>query len=168
MKLFVLITLLGGLAGCGAGVWPAKPASSPGGINGGINGGDAGLPPVLRPNPSTTAPVNPNATTPAQFDTTTAADRTAAQSVAGSGQHLGRSIASLGNPAEPGFWVKTTLVETPSSGRIVWRDTGQDIAVDLLPIPGAPTAGSEISLAAMRLLGMDLTGLPEIDIFLLP
>ncbi|NBD29495.1 MAG: D-galactarate dehydratase, partial [Alphaproteobacteria bacterium] len=42
---------------------------------------------------------------------------------------------------------------------------GTSIAVELRPSGGAPGAGSQVSLAAMRLLEAPLTGLPELVLF---
>jgi len=102
------------------------------------------------------------ATTAEQFDTTTTAERAAALSKpAGTEKRLGVTIASLGNPAEPGLWLETPLVTTPVAGRLV-TDTGKSAAVDLRPSGGS---GSRISLAAMRLLGLTLTDLPELTVY---
>src|SRR6056297_3298538 len=42
------------------------------------------------------------------------------------------------------------------------------VVVDLIPLDASPGAGSQISLAAMRLIEADLTGLPELRVFRLP
>jgi hypothetical protein len=47
----------------------------------------------------------------------------------------------------------------------VFAGTGQSSQVDLIPIDGPPTAGSRMSLAAMRLIGVPLTGLAEVEVF---
>lgn len=101
-----------------------------------------------------------------QFDTTSEEDRTAATQVDTSvqTQELGVTIASLGPPAEPGIWLKTPLVTALSEGRITYNDTS--INVELRPSGGGPGSGSQISLAAMRLIEAPLTGLPEITVFL--
>ncbi len=104
-----------------------------------------------------------------EFDTTSAAQRAAAvagvEKAAGE-RDLGRTIASLGSPTEPGFWLKTPLVSEPARGRVEYAETGSSVVLDLIPIEGAKTAGSRISLAALRLLGAPLTGLPEVRVFL--
>lgn len=106
----------------------------------------------------------PGATTVEDFDTTTAAERAAAVSGSRGGREIGHTIASLGNPAMPGFWLKTPLVSVPTRGRILYRATGKSVAVDLIPT-GAATGSSRISLAALRLLGVPLTGLPELIVY---
>ncbi|MEL7092164.1 MAG: hypothetical protein AAFN94_10570 [Pseudomonadota bacterium] len=77
---------------------------------------------------------------------------------------LGRTVASLGNAAEPGLWIKTPLVQSERPGRVFYPETGKSVAVTLLPIDGPVTAGSRLSLQAMQELGAPLTGLPEVDV----
>lgn len=109
----------------------------------------------------------PTAHTAEQFDTTTSSQRAEAVVVAPTGgeRKLGSTVGSLGDPAEPGFWLKTPLVSAAGKGRVEYPATGKSVAVDLLPIEGAPTAGSRVSLAALRLLGAPLTGLPDLIVF---
>ena len=78
---------------------------------------------------------------------------------------LGETVASLGDPAQAGFWLRTPLVRAPGKGRIVNPGTGQEVRVDLIPLDGPPTAGSQISLAAMQAIGASLTDLPTIEVF---
>ncbi|MEM8656399.1 MAG: hypothetical protein AAGF36_16835 [Pseudomonadota bacterium] len=78
---------------------------------------------------------------------------------------LGRTVASLGNAAEPGLWLKTPLVAVEQPGRVYYPDTNKTVEVTLIPIEGPDTAGSRLSLAAMQALGASLTGLPEVDVF---
>lgn len=78
---------------------------------------------------------------------------------------LGTTIASLGDPAQGGMWVKTALVTRQGPGRVVWKDNGNAAEVTLIPIEGDPSAGSRISLDAMRALGVPLTALPELLVF---
>lgn len=106
-----------------------------------------------------------NARTVEDFDTTSAEERAAAQNVSDGGQALGTTIASLGAPAEPGFWLETPLVDAVTQGRVVYAETGASAAVELRPIDGSATAGSRLSLAAMRLIGAPLTGLPELTVY---
>ena len=119
--------------------------------------------------PGAAASVKPpkNATTAEQFDTTSQAERTAALApVKPAGERaLGKTIATLGNPTDPGFWLETTLVNERTQGRVVYAPTGKSVAVELIPIQGAATSGSRISLPAMRLLGAPLSGLPELTVF---
>ena len=110
----------------------------------------------------------PDATTVEQFDTTTAAERQAAlvPATGSSGEReIGHTIASLGNPARPGFWLETPLVSVPTQGRVLYRATGRSVAVDLIPTGGEAGSGSMISLPALRLLGAALTGLPELIVY---
>lgn len=118
--------------------------------------------PTLDPTPPPPPPTN--ATTIDQFDTTTEEDRAAATTVDASAetQELGTTIASLGPPTEPGIWLKTPLVTELTEGRITYQ--GKSINVELRPSGGAAGSGSQISLAAMRLIEAPLTGLPEITV----
>lgn len=129
----------------------------------------------LAPPPGMTRPmprpgsgvVPPDATTVDAFDTTTAAERAAAQAKPqSSGEtRLGRTVATLGNPADPGFWIETPLVQKVGPGRVVAVANGTAIALELRPISGPASAGSRISLPALRLLDVGLTGLHELDVF---
>jgi hypothetical protein len=121
--------------------------------------------PVTEPQTAITAPPPPKgATTVAEFDTTSQADRDAAiTTVAASQTRLGTTIASLGSPTEPGIWLKTPLVSALTSGRVEFE--GNAINIELRPSGGAAGSGSQISLAAMRLLNAPLTGLPELTVF---
>ena len=139
------------LAGCAGLLQPGPPDSAAGADGTGIR-------PAARP-PA-------GAVTAEQFDTTTEAERQAALARAPRGEReLGRTIASLGNPAEPGFWLETPLVTQVTHGRVVYPLTGNSVAVELRPIAAAPGAGSRISLPAIRLLGAPLTGLPELTVY---
>ncbi|MBV2360541.1 hypothetical protein KUH32_12205 [Thalassococcus sp. CAU 1522] len=107
------------------------------------------------------------ARTAEDFDTTTTAERAeaaAAPQPAGE-RRLGDTVASLGDVARPGFWLETPLVTKTQKGRIVYAATGQSAQVDLIPIDGPATAGSRISLAAMRLVGAPLTDLPTLEVY---
>ena len=101
-----------------------------------------------------------------QFDTTTEEDRAAATEVdvEAETQELGVTVASLGPPAEPGIWLQTPLVTELVPGRIMFNDVTIDL--ELRPSGGAPGSGSQISLAAMRLIDVPLTSLPEVTVFL--
>lgn len=102
-----------------------------------------------------------------QFDTTTADEREkAAAAPKPDGEtSLGDTVASLGDPAAPGFWLETPLVSAPAKGRVLNPATGKSAQVDLIPIDGPKTAGSRISLAAMRLIEAPLTDLPTLRVF---
>ena len=104
--------------------------------------------------------------TPAQLDTTTPAQRAAAARPAETAEtRLGTTIASLGNPTEGGFWIKTPLVRERGLGRIVDPATGKSAKVDLIPLDGPASGGSQVSLPALQLLGVSLTDLPTIEVY---
>lgn len=108
-----------------------------------------------------------NARSAEEFDTTTREEREAAAAApedAGE-MALGSTVASLGDPARPGFWLETPLVNAAAQGRVEFPETGKSAQVELIPIEGEATAGSRISLAAMRLIGAPLTGLPTLLVF---
>ncbi|WP_324751597.1 hypothetical protein [Roseovarius sp. Pro17] len=152
--LFAAATLLTGCAGAADWLKPrGAPASS--------------TPPVEAAQPaSATAPkVPPNARTVEQFDTTSAEDKAKAAQPAAGGADLGVTIASLGAPGEPGFWLKTPLVSAPGPGRVVYPANGKSVKVDLIPLGGDAGAGSRMSLAALRVIEAPLTGLPEVQVF---
>lgn len=149
---------LGLVAGCGVGLKPpdVAPMVDP------VSEGDGPMRPMPRPGARS---VPAGAVTVEQFDTTTARQRqAAAEAPQGQGgeTELGRTIATLGDPADPGFWAKTPLVREVRQGRLVYPANGNSVQVELRPLPGEPGAGSQVSLAAMRVLGAPLTGLPEL------
>ena len=131
---------------------------------------DGQIRPEPRPNDLdvTATPVPSGATTVEEFDTTSAQERNdavAEAETAGGDAALGSTVASLGSPTEPGFWLKTPLVSKPTKGKVTYPGSGKSVAVDLIPIDGPKTAGSRMSLAAMRLIEAPLTGLPEVEVF---
>lgn len=132
----------------------------------------AAFAPPLRPTldrtqtrPDFPPPPSADARTVEQFDTTTPEDRAAAVAPASSGgdRRLGTTIATLGSPTDPGIWFKTPLVTTVMQGRVEYN--GKSVNVELRPSGGALGAGSQISLAAMRLIEAPLTGLPEVTVY---
>lgn len=96
------------------------------------------------------------------LDQTTEADKAAAKAKADTpaGRELGRLVVALGSPAEQGFWLKSALIAAPGKGRVVTA-AGASIEVDLMPGTGAAL----LSLAAFRALGLNLTDLPEVTVF---
>lgn len=100
------------------------------------------------------------------FDTTTAEERAEAATPVGTAteQVLGTTVASLGDPADPGFWAETPLVQETRQGRLTYSATGQSVSVQLRPSGGAPGSGTRVSLPAMRVLGAPLTALPELTV----
>jgi hypothetical protein len=126
--------------------------------------------PKARPSGLNAASLKPSkaARTVEQFDTTSKEQRAKAvkMAVPEKGERkLGKTIGTLGDPTQPGFWLKTPLVNAPAKGRVKYPATGKSVAVDLIPIDGLKTAGSRVSLAALRLLGAPLTGLPELIVY---
>jgi hypothetical protein len=116
----------------------------------------------------TSAPPPPKAAkTQEALDTTTAAQRSEAAAPATlETKLLGTTVASLGSPTEPGFWLKTPLVKTESRGRVTNKENGKTSAVTLIPIEGPATGGSRLSLPAMRLIEASLTELTELNVTL--
>lgn len=102
--------------------------------------------------------------TPEGFDLTSNAERQAALN-AGGGVLVGRTVASLGVPQEQGFWLRTGLVTSERAGRVQVPGGGASVKVTLRPSGGSATAGSQLSLAAFRALGLPLTGLPMIEVY---
>jgi len=137
-----------GLAACAAPVPPVAPPTE-------------GSPTVDAP------PPRPDARTADSLDTTTPEQRAVAtRPVQDSAERLlGETIASLGNPTKPGFWIETPLATNAGQGRVVYPDTGKSVAVELIPIDGDAGAGSRLSLPAMRLLEAALTGLPTVQVY---
>jgi len=75
-----------------------------------------------------------------------------------------QTVASLGDPSRPGLWLETPLVQAETQGRVRLASGGATVAVTLLPAPGEATAGSRLSLEAMRALGAPLTELVELSV----
>ncbi len=128
--------------------------------------------PVSRPESVATAVRPPaGARTVEQFDTTSAEEKKAAAAAAqdaqasGAGRLLGRTVASLGDPAKPGLWIKTPLVRQPGKGRVVYPKNGKAVELELIPLDGPATAGSRMSLAALRVIEAPLTDLPEVEVY---
>lgn len=81
------------------------------------------------------------------------------------GQRLGTTIATLGDPSLPGLWVRTPLVQEEGAGRIVDPVTRRSVRVRLLPAPAGLGTGSQVSLAAMQMLGLGVTELPVVELY---
>ena len=122
--------------------------------------------PVASANTSAPKPRPAARATAAQLDTTTTEQKAAAAAPAQTAeQRLGTTIASLGDPTQPGFWIKTPLVKARGVGRIVNPANGKSSKVDLIPLDGPASGGSQVSLPALQLIGVSLTDLPEIEVF---
>ncbi|PCD77207.1 D-galactarate dehydratase [Pseudothioclava arenosa] len=121
-------------------------------------------PEAVAPAVATPAPAE-GANTAEALDTTTEAERAAAlaEPEPAAETELGRTIASLGDPTDPGFWIKTPLVSAPAKGRAEAAN-GRSVLVDLIPLDGG-AGGSQISLPALRLLELPLTDLPELTLY---
>lgn len=78
---------------------------------------------------------------------------------------LGTTVASLGDASQGGLWIKTPLVTAPGKGRIVDPATGKSANVDLIPLGGPASGGSQVSLPALQALGASLTDLPTIEVW---
>jgi hypothetical protein len=118
--------------------------------------------------PATAAPPpSPAARTAEALDTTTAEQRAAATAKPTvPSTSLGTTVVSLGSPTEPGLWLKTPLVDTETEGRVTNTQNGKSAVVTLIPIEGANTAGSRMSLAALRLIEASLTDLTKVEVAL--
>lgn len=103
----------------------------------------------------------PDARSVEDFDTTTEEQRIAAAAPVAGGQFLGTTVASLGDPVRPGFWIETALATAPGKGRLVYPANGRSVEVELFPIE---EGSSRVSLAAFRLLEAPLTGLPVLEV----
>lgn len=118
--------------------------------------------------PATAAPPPPpSAQTAEALDTTTPEQREAATAApVVETQSLGTTVVSLGSPTKPGLWLRTPLVSEPAQGRVTNLATGESSLVSLLPLEGPSTAGSRMSLPALRLIGASLTALTEVEVAL--
>ncbi|MFD1881411.1 hypothetical protein [Paracoccus pacificus] len=120
---------------------------------------------VTTPSGSTTTTAPAGSTTVVTTDASPTAQATSETPVVTvkSGGKLGTSVASLGDPAQGGNWVKTSLVKAPTKGRVTVAGGSKSVNVDLLPGTGA----TQMSLSAMRALGVDITELPSVDLYAL-
>ncbi|KAA0914727.1 hypothetical protein FLO80_12055 [Aquicoccus porphyridii] len=162
---FVSVGVAVFLAGCGE-IMPMEQGVAPDG------GGEPQVRPVARPGEADAA-VRPSMRTRTveEFDTTSAEERQAAEragqtaQAGGQGRSLGRTIASLGDPARPGLWIETPLVSAAGQGRVIFPSNGKAVELDLIPIDAPRGAGSRMSLAAFRVIEAPLTDLPEVEVY---
>ena len=105
-------------------------------------------------------------TPPEKFDITTPQERSAARKTDSSktSVELGETIASLGNPVETGFWLRTNLVNSITNGNLLDQASGKSVNVTLIPDESSGTGG-QISISALRFLGIPLTALPKLTVF---
>ncbi|MCX7559401.1 hypothetical protein OS190_07440 [Sulfitobacter sp. F26204] len=118
--------------------------------------------------PETAAPPPPPAArTVETLDTTTPAQRAAAVAPAKApNKALGKTIVTLGSPTEPGLWIKTPLTKVEAQGRVTNLANGKSSVVTMIPLEGPATAGSRMSLAALRLIEASLADLTEVSVAL--
>ena len=108
------------------------------------------------------AAIGQSAARPAEsFDLTSEAERKRALAAMPDpgAEALGEAVVTLGNAAEPGFWLRSSLVKSLRKGRV--EVNGQSVAVDLLPGAGS----AQLSLAAYRALDLPLTALPQVSVY---
>ena len=111
--------------------------------------------------PAQQGPLAATGQTVATLDQATPGDRAEALAPGPArGALLGEVTVGLGNPAEPGFWLRSALVAVPGRGQVVLAN-GQSLAVDLLP----GGSGAQMSLSAFRALGLPLTDLPRVSVY---
>jgi hypothetical protein len=109
-------------------------------------------------------PPRTGANTADALDTTTDEQRVAATAAPETeGERLGQVAASLGDPTDPGIWMRTALVSSRQSGRVEVAGTGRGATVELIPLDGE--GGAQLSLAAMRILQVPLTELPTVTVY---
>lgn len=163
-RVFVAMVVAGLGAGCAQKPLDLQRADT------GVAGGGQ-VRPVARPTALKAVRPPAGARTVAQFDTTSTVEKQSAASEAkaaqasGAGRFLGRTVASLGDPADPGLWLRTPLLKVPAKGRVVYPANGKAVQLDLIPIEGTATAGSRLSLPAFRVIEAPLTGLPEVEVY---
>lgn len=125
-------------------------------------------PPHLQTQPTHSGPTPPapppDAVTVEQLDTASQADKMAAAAAppslaAGS---LGKTVASLGDPTTPGFWLETPLVKSEIKGRVQSKASGRTVKVTLRPASGG---SSRVSLSTLQLLDLDISGLHELIVY---
>jgi hypothetical protein len=115
--------------------------------------------------PPAASPIATGGSSAEALDTTTAAEREAAsRAPASTGAALGTTVVSLGSATEPGLWLKTPLVDAEQPGRVTNPATGKSATVTLIPLEGPATAGSRMSLPALRLIGASLTDLTTVEV----
>lgn len=122
--------------------------------------------PAPRPGETATAALRPQGRSADALDTTSETERAAATGATTGGRVLGETLASLGPPAEAGFWLRTGLVNDTRAGRVVAQG-GAAVAVELRPSGRDAGSGSQLSLAALRALGLPLTQLAPLTVWAL-
>jgi len=77
---------------------------------------------------------------------------------------LGTTVAALGLLDRSGFWLQTPLVSQEAQGEVRDPATGKTLAVTLVPKAGPAGGGSQISLAALTALGLNMTALVTLEV----
>ena len=78
---------------------------------------------------------------------------------------VGETVAALGLLDRSGFWLQTPLVNTEGTGVIQVKSSGKRLSVTLIPKAGPRGGGSQISLAAMSELGLEITDLVTLVVY---
>lgn len=151
------------LAGCAGGLPFRREAPQPS-VAVVMDPDEAVARPQARPGAGATSPLRAQGRSADTLDTTTPAERAAATAPRQGGQALGETLAGLGSPTEPGFWLQTGLVQNARPGRVEIPGGGS-VSLELRPSGAAPGAGSQISLAALRALEVPLTQLVSLRVF---
>ncbi|RCW85860.1 hypothetical protein [Paracoccus lutimaris] len=173
--LYLLVPSLLALAACSQTAKTAQTPVAPPPVLETMTDPATGSPVIAGPVLKGTAPRTPGKTSsvgaPAgqsadALNTTSSTERAeAAAPPATAERRLGSTVASLGDPSQPGFWVKTPLVQSETNGRIVNPANGKSAKVRLIPLGGAAGGGSQVSLPALQLIGVSLTDLPTIEVY---
>lgn len=130
--------------------------------------------PILTPTETDLRPVNrperPVVTqeplTVETASTVTQAEQVAAtETPSSAGQDKGTTIVSLGLLDRDGFWMQTPLVGAETDGRVLVEATGASVNLRLVPNGAAAGSGSQLSIAAMQALGIPITDLTEVRVF---
>ena len=108
---------------------------------------------------------DPGLSAPASVETAPleTVDETATPQTAASFTGTASTVAGLGDPTVPGLWMETPLVTAEQTAR-VRSASGSEVTLTLRPIAGEASAGSRLSIDAMRALGAPLTELIELQV----
>jgi hypothetical protein len=157
MKLWMMMCGAALVSGCamfeGLRTEPSAPAPAPAPV----------AAPAAAPKSGIASVLGGGAVAPEALDRASAEEKAAAAAPATGARALGTAVAGLGDPAQPGFWLKTPLVSAETAGRVDYG--GASAAVTLIPLDG--DGGSQMSLSAMRLLNAPLAELVEVTVFAL-
>ena len=161
MKHMWMMSTLVLLLGCGEGAGLFSGAGNQTGAEADLIEGTA-LASALSPNPPAERGIPASEPLAAALPQPVETPRLDPAASTGGHRALGSTIVSLGSPTEPGLWLKTPLVAQRVEGRVVNPANGKFLRLTLIPIAGPKTAGSRMSLDAMRQIDAPLTGLTEV------